>query len=318
MIGGIEEIAGSVDVLGQQSASILSGIAGLKGVTMVAAGFSGLAVAALAGQFLYLNKRFNGLQKEIQKVQEKQDDSKEAHLKSSLDYLKQAEAANGTRQVQYNDEAMKHAREAGHFFSSQAVKESIHGNDARLVHFYARKYFLALSSELSALLGNDCARDVLSRLETEDGTLKEIARQVYSTTIGGKLVDLMAPGLEDVASLELMKHLYRQAWELGCLESMNGKFDFNAMLDSHRPDIFAFGRTRIRGAGFGTTRVKAEENVRIAAGAFEEIQRLQSWGMIVRKCVDSGGGSVGELKQKLEEAIKDMAKKEAGFMAYSF
>ncbi len=316
VIGGIEEIQGTLEGLTQQSTQILTGIDGLRSLTMISAGFSGLSVGMLAAQFIYLGKRLNKLQKEVQKVQIKIDDTQEAQLKASLDYHKQAASASDARRDDYYHEALKRARDVSHFFSAQSTNATIHEGNPVLIHYYARKYFLALASELSGLLGREEINDVVARVSSEEDTLKLIAALLYDVTIKDRVDELLAPELSEVAPLHVIEHVYNQAHELGCL-NMQERFDVRAFLDANRQSIFSHGKGRFLSGDFRSFKKSAAQKLGIAAGAFEEIQRLQSWKLTAMQCASSGTGAQ-ELKASIDESKKKIAGKDASFMIYAY
>ena len=316
VIGGIEEIQGSLAGLTEQSTEILTSVDGLRSLTMISVGFSGLSVGMLAAQFIYLGKRLNRIQKEIQKVQIKIDDTQEAQLKASLDYHKQAAGATGTKREDYYHEAVKRARDVSHFFSAQSTNATIHEGNPTLIHYYARKYFLALASELSGLLGREELSDVIARVSSEEDTLKLIASLVYDSTIKDRVDELMTPELSDLAPLHVIEHVYNQASELGCLSS-DEQFDIRTFIDANRKAIYGHGMTRSLSPDFRQFKKSAAQKLGIAAGAFEEIQRLQSWKLTAMQCAASGGGA-NELEEAVNAAKKNLAASDSSFMIYAY
>jgi len=316
VIGGIEEIQGSLEGLAEQSTNILTSVDGLRSLSMISVGFSGLSVGMLAAQFIYLGKRLNKIQKEIHKVQIKIDDTQEAQLKASLDYHKQAAGASGAKREDYYHEAVKRARDVSHFFSAQSTNPTIHEGNPTLIHYYARKYFLALASELSGLLGRDEINDVIARVSSEEDTMKLIASLVYDSTIRDRVDLLMTPELSAVAPLHVIEHVYNQASELGCISS-DEQFDIKSFIDANREAIFSHGMARALSPSFHQFKKSASHKLGIAAGAFEEIQRLQSWKLTAMQCEITGSGA-NELKEAVNAAKKNLAASDSSFMIYAY
>jgi hypothetical protein len=316
VIGGIEEIQGSLSGLTEQSTEILTNIDGLRSLTMISVGFSGLSVGMLAAQFIYLEKRLKRIQKEIHKVQIKIDDTQEAQLKASLDYHKQAAGAVGSKKEDYYHEAVKRARDVSHFFSAQSTNATIHEGNPTLIHYYARKYFLALASELSGLLGREELNDVIARVSSEEDTMKFIASLVYESTIKDRIGELMTPELIGIAPLHVIERLYNQASQLGCL-SLDEQFDIRSFIDMNRKTISGHGITRSLNFDYRQFKRSAAQKLGIAVGAFEEIQRLQSWKLTAMRCAASGSGA-SELEGAINSAKKDLAASDSSFMIYAY
>jgi hypothetical protein len=185
-----------------------------------------------------------------------------------------------------------------------------------LIHYYARKYFLALASELSGLLGREELSDVIARVSSEEDTLKLIASLVYDSTIKDRVDELMTPELSDLAPLHVIEHVYNQASELGCLTS-DEQFDIRTFIDANRKAIYGHGMTRSLSPDFRQFKKSAAQKLGIAAGAFEEIQRLQSWKLTAMQCAASGGGA-NELEEAVNAAKKDLAASDSSFMIYAY
>ena len=316
VIGGIEEIQGSLGRLTEQSTTILTNIDGLRSLTMISAGFSGLSVAMLAAQFIYLSKRLNRIQKEIQKVQIKIDDTQEAQLKASLDYHQQASGAKGSKKEEYYHEALKRARDVSHFFSAQSINATIHEGNPVLIHYYARKYFLALASELSGLLGREELSDVVARISSEEETLKLIASLIYDATIKDRVDMLLTPELNEVAPLHVIEHVYNQAAQLGCLNH-DAAFDIRLFIDQNRKAIYGRSMARALSADCRQFKKSAPQKLGIAAGAFEEIERLLSWKLTANQCA-AAGGSAAQLEEAVNDAKKNLAASDTSFMIYAY
>ncbi len=204
---------------------------------MVAMGFSGISPSLLGAQFLLLSQRLNAIQRELKKIQIKIDNLQESKLKAALDYLKQAEAATGSRRVEYYWEAIRRARDVGHFFSALALDATVHEQNPVLLQFYARKYFLALIVEIAGLVNNNELPDAQMRISSEESTLKHIARLIYEHTLRGRLDEYLAPELATSAPLTLLEEIYNQASLLDCLED-GPNFDIRLFIDRHRNEVF--------------------------------------------------------------------------------
>jgi hypothetical protein len=314
VIGVLDEVRTSLTGIETQQAITQASIQSLRGVAMVTLGLSGITVGLLVAQFAYLGKRLTAIEHELKKVQVKIDDSQEAKLKTALNFLQQAETATGDKRVYHLREALANASEAGHFFSAQATNPLIHDNDPKLIQFYARKYFLALSVVVSSLLGRDELPDLVNRIDFEDSTLRRLASLVYDSTLKDRLDELLSPELATIAPLHLTEHVYTQASELGCL-TMEGGFDIRTMIDQEREAIFAHSGLRRLSPDFRSFKSAAAEKLSIAAGTFEEVQRLMSWRALGSSLVASGKAAT-ELQEEVRQTKERLSTSDGEVLIY--
>lgn len=315
VIGVLDEVRTSLAGIETQQALTQASIQSLRGVAMVTLGLSGVTVGLLAAQFAYLGKRLSAIQHELKKIQIKIDATQESQLKAALGYIQQAESATGERRAFYFGEAVSRARNVCFFFSSQATDPVNHNNDPKIIQFYARKYFLALSVEVSGLLGRDEVPDMVNRIDFEDSTLRRIASLVYDSTLKDRLDELLSPELASVAPLHLTDHLYTQAADLSCL-TIEGGFDIRTLIDQERKAIFSHGTMRdLPFSDFRDFKQAASEKLNIAAGTFEEVQRLMSWRALGTTLAASSTTAT-ELQEEVRKTKERLSTSDGDVMIY--
>ncbi len=237
-------------------------------------------------------------------------------MKAALDYLKQAEAATGSRRVEYYWEAIRRARDVGHFFSALALDATVHEQNPVLLQFYARKYFLALIVEIAGLVNNNELPDAQMRISSEESTLKHIARLIYEHTLRGRLDEYLAPELATSAPLTLLEEIYNQASLLDCLED-GPNFDIRLFIDRHRNEVFN-GNPIVRlTPDYIKFKRSAKDYLSIAQTTFEEINRILSWRDTATKCIDNEINAI-ELRERVENEKRKFAESSSSFMIYGF
>lgn len=285
-----------------------------EAISMVAMGFSGISPSLLGAQFLLLSQRLNAIQRELKKIQIKIDNLQESKLKAALDYLKQAEAATGSRRVEYYWEAIRRARDVGHFFSALALDATVHEQNPVLLQFYARKYFLALVVEIAGLVNNNELPDAQMRISSEESTLKHIARLIYEHTLRGRLDEYLAPELATSAPLTLLEEIYNQAALLGCLED-GPNFDIKLFIDRHRNEVFNGNPIARITPDYIKFKRSAKDYLSIAQTTFEEINRILSWRDTATKCIDNEINAI-ELRERVENEKRKFTESSSNFMIY--
>ncbi|MCS7067260.1 hypothetical protein [Meiothermus sp.] len=302
VLGNLEDLRASPDF--SQSLSI------------VALGFTGISASMLVAQFLAQAQRLNAIQKELRKIQIKIDNLQESKLKAALDYLRQAEAAQGSRRVEYFWEAIRRARDVGHFYSALALDASIHEQNPVLLQFYARKYFLALFVEISGLINNNELADARVRIDSEEHTLKHLAHLIYDLTLRDRLDEYLAPELVSSAPLTQLEEVYSQAALLGCLEDGHN-FDIRLFIDRNRMVIFNSNPVSRLKPGYIRFKRTAKDYLTIAQTTFEEINRILSWRETVSKFIDNNINAI-ELRQRVEHEKRKLSENPSDYMIYGF
>jgi hypothetical protein len=279
-------------------------------------GFSGISVALLASQFLFLSRRLNQIQKEVQKIQLKIDQTIEAQLQAGLNFLQAADATSGDKRSKAYESALGRARDAGHFFRSQAVSPDIHEEQLPLIQFYSRKYFLALSIELGSLMGLEQIDEVRTRLNAEEVNLKAVASQVFKQTLADDVESYLAPELRDVAALDNISSLFEKAQNLGCVPH-DAKISPADVFEANRKSIYSSG-LRTVSPKFIAFRRSAARNLQTAQGTFEEVTRLLSWREAVGYIIQSGRSPI-EVARELRQFGDSLEKptNSSPFVAYS-
>lgn len=287
VIGMLDQLDGRIDGLEIAQQGLQAGLSGLKSLSMVTLGFSGVSVALLASQFVFLNRRLNQIKKELTRIQVKIDQTIEAPLKSSLDFLEAADAATGETRLHNYRQALISARTPGHYFCDQATKPEIHEEQLPLIQFYSRKYFMALSIEIGSLLGLEDIDGVRARLNAEEANLKTVASQVFKHTLAKDVESYLAPEMRDVATLENVSSIFEQAQNLGCIPR-DTKVSPADIFEANRKNIYSGGLRRMVTPSFDSARKAAAHKLQTAHGTFEEITRLLSWREAVGYLAQNG------------------------------
>lgn len=276
VIGMLDQIASDIDGLEIAQQGVQVGLSGLKSLSMVTLGFSGISVALLASQFVFLTRRINAIQKSLGRIELKIDQQIEAKLETGLTFLQAADDAKGDKRVHDYREALNHARESLNFFRKQAVDPSINREQLDLIQFYARKYFLALAIEIGSLVGLDQSDEIRVRLNAEEKNLKTVASQVYKQTLSTDLESYLAPEMRDFVTLESIAGILEQARNLGCIPRDTG-ISPAEIFEANRKSIYSRGLRRMGIPTFDASRRASVKKLHSAQSSFEEITRLLSW-----------------------------------------
>jgi hypothetical protein len=317
VIGMLDQLDNSIDGLEIAQQGLLMGLSGLKSLSMVTLGFSGISAAVLAAGFVYLKRQVNQIKKDLRKIPIKIDDTIEAPLKASLDYLEAADAATGERRLHNYREAVKNARIPVHYFCGQATKSEIHEGQLPLIQFYSRKYFFALSVELASLIGLEQTDEVRTRLNAEEANLKTVASQVFKHTLAKDVEAYLAPEMRDVSTLEKVSGILEQARNLGCIPG-DTKVAAADVFEANRKNIYSRGLRRMVTPSFKSVRSAAAQKLQIAHGTFEEILRLLSWREAV-VYLTQNGRSPTQIASELRHFKANLATptNSSRFVAYS-
>lgn len=276
VIGMLDQITSDIDGLEIAQQGIQVGLSGLKSLSMVTLGFSGISVALLASQFVFLTRRLNAIQKSLGRIEIKITQQIEAKLETGLTFLRAADDAKGDQRIHNYREALNHALESAHFFRQQAIDPNINQEQLELIQFYARKYFLGLSIELGSLVGLDQPDAIKVRLNDEEKYLKTIASQIYKHTLSTDLESYLAPEMRDFVTLESIAGILEQAQNLGCIPRETGVSPAE-IFEANRKSIYSRGLRRMGIPTFDASRRASVKKLHSAQSSFEEITRLLSW-----------------------------------------
>src|SRR5262249_20408106 len=275
MLGMLDQMDTSIDALEVTQQGTLSGLSGLKTLSMVPLGFSGVTVELIAAQFMFLERSLSKIRAEIERLGIKLDQTMEASLESGQDFLEQAATSPPDAQREHYNKALERARDAGSYFCLQACNPQMHKNDLRIMQYYSRKYFLALSIELASLIGIAETHQIQKRLSNEEANLKKIAAQTYARTVADRVPDYLRPENASFASLASLSELVQSARDLGCITAEH-EITPETVFETNRKRIFSFSYKpfvpHLRGELH-----KAAFRLHAAQSTLAEVTRLLSW-----------------------------------------
>ncbi len=277
-LGGLSDqmsgLGAGMSSLADGQAAIGMSLAGLGKLSMVTLGFSALTSVVATLQFAYLRRRLNALQKDIRKLEIKIESQTESELEASIDFLKHADDTDGEKQERYFHDSLVSSRNVRGYFRNLVNNRDITNDDIRVKQYYARKYFLALSIELSSLLGLREPDQFKKRLEEDKATLQTIARMFFNDVLAGQFEKYLSQNFADICTLEQMTSIARDAARFGCQPS-NMQLTPAGLFEQRR--AWLGGKLTDMRFGFSTFKQKASEDLAILTGIFEEIKRLLSW-----------------------------------------
>jgi hypothetical protein len=315
-----EKVIGGLEMLGDSQARIDAAVNGIETAQLAIQGALGfvsavsiatLGVTSLTGAFMAfrlqaLNKRIESLGKEIQDVEGKIDAQHKAHLKSSLQFLREHdESPNDKGKLR---RALDEARLAANIYGTLAADEA--NGPARLpvLNCRSRLYIVALLTELRCMMTSDDAKQALDRISEEASTLRKVASVCFEKTLK---VDperyLRAPFQEHGVNLDLMTNIYQQAKQLGIIDEPD-IHDANSMFEHLRKPL-ELGETY---AAWWRRKKIADEmkDLRYLLACFEETSRIEGLKIMISG-VRERGGSLSELLNRLKEWRNRQVKQES-------
>lgn len=312
VIGGLEMLADSqtrieTAVNGIESAQLaMQGMLGVvQSVSIATLGITSLSGVFMTMRLQALNKRIDTLGKAIKDVEGKIDAQNKAHLKSSIQFLREFD--NHPNDTGKLNRALDEARLASNIYAELADEEASGPVRLSVLNCRSRFYVVALLTELRCMMSADDSKHALQRIDDESVCLKKVAKACFDNTIKSDPERYLSAAFQKhKVGLGLLTSVYQQARSLGVID--------NPEIDDAN-SMFEYFRERIqRGKGwldwaYGENVEVEMQKLRYLLACLEESARIAGLKLLVGE-VHEQKGSLSELVTKLREWKDEQLKRE--------
>lgn len=312
LLGGLESLTDShariesaVNTIETTQLS-LQGVLGLaNAVSITTLGITSLSGAFMSFRLQALSKRIHSLSRTIKDVEGKIDAQHKAHLKSSVQFLREYE--DHPDQEDKLRRALDEARHAANIYGALAAEEA--GTDCRLpvLNCRGRLYFLSLLTELRCMVSADDSNQALERVDEEELCLTKVAEACFQKTLGREPERyLQASFREHNVGLDLLTSVYQQAKALKVIDQP-AIDDASKMFEYVRDSL---QRRRSPWDWYRSLRTDVSvdlQNLRYLLACLEETSKIRGLQLLVGE-VHRRQGSIAELMAKLQEWKQQLSK----------
>jgi len=302
VIGGLETLVDSQQriegaVAGIETAQLtMNGVLGVvESVSVASIGLTSLTGALMAYRLQAINRRIDSLGKSIKDVEGKIDAQNKAHLKASLQSLREYD--DSPTDPGMLRKSLDRARDAANIYSTLALDEAVGPARLPVLNCRSRLFIVSLLTELRCLMSLDDPRQAIQRIEDEQVTLRHVAESCFNQTLKADPERFMRAAFQTHGvSLGFLANIYQQAKQLGIV-------DQPATTDAE--GVFEYVRQKLeRGEGFrdkwrrlGVT-VELQK-LRYLAACLEDTGRIYGLELLIGHHKDKA--SLAELIIKLKE-----------------
>lgn len=290
-------------------------IGGLQTVAMATLGVTSLSGALMLWRLHALNKRFDGLSNRIDDLEDNLDAQNKAHLKTSVQKLREYDDTDDTSALEM---ARDEAQHAANVYGQLAYKETMQKSPRiEVLNYRGRCYLLSLLTELRSRLLLGSGSQTTQRFTEERPLIEMLARSTFQSAIGDSPEVFLCHAMKDHGiSLELMTDLYRNA----------NRYDPDGTpIIRDAGDMFELCRPNGIGGKswdlwpFGSIDAPAVANrVKYALACFEDIGRVEALHLIAEQ-IESSNTTLADLQLQCGEwASKNDIGDFRGVLAYAF
>jgi len=183
---------------------------GLQSVAMATLGVTSLSGALMLWRLRALNKRFDGLSIQISDLEDNLDAQNKAHLKTSVQKLREYDDTNDISAIEM---ARDEAQHAANVYGQLAYKETKQKKPRiEVLNYRGRCYLLSLLTELRSRLLLGSVSQTTQRFTEERPLIEMLARSTFRTAIGDSPEVFLSHAMKDQGvSLALMTELFQKA-----------------------------------------------------------------------------------------------------------
>lgn len=303
VLGGLETLAesqGRIEsaVVGIESAKVaMQGTLGVvQSVSIATLGITSLTGAFMAHRLQALNKRIGEVAKAIKDVEGKIDAQHKAHLKSSLQYLREYDDSPGDDSKLRR--ALGEARHAANIYGTLATDEASGPARLPVLNIRGRFYVISLLIELRCMMSSDDSNQAMERIGEEQQALMKIASACYDQTLKTDPERYLRACFQSQGvNLDLLAGIYQQAKQLGIIDQPQIA-DANGMFEHVRDKLQ-------KGQGYWNWMFGAKVNdelqkLRYLLACLEETSKIEGLKLLIGD-VRQQNGSLSELVSKLRE-----------------
>jgi hypothetical protein len=315
-----QEVIGGLEMLADSQVRIETAVNGIESAQLVTQGMLGavqsvsiatLGLTSLTGTFMALrlhalNKRIDTLGKAIKDVEGKIDAQHKAHLKSSIQFLREFDDHP-------NDEgklrrSLDEARHAANIYGTLAAEEASGPVRLPVLNCRSRFYVVSLLTELRCMMSADDSKQALERIEDESSNLKKVAEACFDNTLKTDPERYLSVAFQSHhVGLEMLTSIYQQARSLGVIEQPQIN-DANSMFE-HVRERFQSGKGWFGWAKRGQNIQGELQKLRYLLACLEESARIAGLKLLIG-AVHQQKGSLSELIAKLREWKENLLKSE--------
>lgn len=303
VIGGLESLADSqgrieAAVTGIESTQVaMQGALGVVSTVSIATlGVTSLTGAFMAFRLQSLNKRVEMLGKTIKDVEGKIDAQHKAHLKSSLQFLREFD--DRPKDISKLRRALDEARHAANIYGTLAVDEANGSARLPVLNCRGRFYVVSLLTELRCMMSSDDSKQALERIEEESTDLRKVAQVCFEKTLANDPERYLRTAFQPQGvSLNLMTNIYQQAKQLEIITEPQIE-DANNMYEYFRKQL---ERGESYAAWWRRGNIDREmQKLRYLLACLEETSRIEGLKLMIGDLRDRGE-SLSELVNSLKE-----------------
>lgn len=325
ILGGLETLTESQGRIESAVVSIETAQVAMQGTLGVVQSLSiaTLGVTSLTGAFMAfrlqaLNKRIENVAQAIKDVEGKIDAQNKAHLKSSVQFLREHDEKPGDGSKL--KEALAEARRATNIYESLALEEASGPARLPVLNCRSRFYVVSFLTELRCMMSTDDSDQAMVRIKEEQQSLKKIAAACFDQTLKADPERyLRACFQQKGVNLDLLTGIYQQAKQLGIIEQPLIE-DANGMFEHVRDKLQ-------KGQGYWNwmfgEKVESElQKLRYLLACLEETSKIEGLKLMIDD-VHQRKGSLSELLAKLREwkekqVVQERAGEAPPVFAYAF
>lgn len=289
-------------------------VGGLQTVAMATLGLTSLSGALMLWRLQALNKRFDGLANRITDLEDNLDAQNKAHLKTSVQKLREYDDTDDTGAVEM---ARDEAQHAANVYGQLAYKETMQRKPRiEVLNYRGRCYLLSLLTELRSRLLLGSVSQTTQRFTEERPLIEMLARSTFRTAIGDSPQVFLSHAMKDHGiTLELMAELYRNANRYDP-DGTPVIRDADDMFELCRPSGI-IGKSR-KLWPFGTGPDTFANRLKYALACFEDIGRVEALHLIAEQVGRAKTTLVDLQFQCNEWASENDTGEFRGVLAYAF
>lgn len=325
VIGGLETLAESQGRIESAVVSIESAQVAMQGTLGVVQSLSiaTLGVTSLTGAFMALRlqalyKRMENVSRSIKDLEGKIDAQNKAHLKSSIQFLREHDEkpGDGSKLRQ----ALGEARRATNIHESLAIEEANGLARLPVLNYRSRFYVISFLTELRCMMSTDDSEQAMVRINEEQQSLKKIAAACFDQTLKTDPERYLRASFQQKGvSLDLLADIYKQARQIGIIDQPSVE-DANGMFEHVRGKLHK--RRSFRNWMFGAKVEDELQKLRYLLACLEETSKIDGLKLMIED-VHQKKESLSELMMKLrdwkdKQAVQTPAGEVPPVFAYAF
>ena len=323
VIAGLQTLSESQErieqtITGIETAQIAmeSSLGALQTLSMASLGIVSLSGSFMLWRLQALNKRFDMLIQRIEDLEENLDAQNKAHLKTSVQKLREFDDTGDEELLR---RARDEAQHAANVYGQLAHKESQRRRPRLpVLNYRSRCYFLSLVSELRSRILLGSTTEACARFAEEKECLQSVARTCFTHAIQQNPAAFLSPDLKDQGvTLELLTEIYQHAHRLGAVNEVEIRTPAEMFEYCRHKGI----RRHLKSWywPFGGNRQQYLARIRYLIACLEDIGRVEALSLLARTA-EKTNTPVSALQKQLRDwcSVNRTSETDTGILAYSF